>query len=54
MAKGGPVDRDSGEPVRKLPSLIDRLREDDRITAIFIFGRGKEAKYYASFRNSAR
>jgi hypothetical protein len=33
--------------------LVDRLRQDDRITAVFIFSRGKETKYYAAFINSA-
>ena len=33
--------------------LVDRLRQDDRITAVFIFSRGSETKYYAAFRNSA-
>jgi len=33
--------------------LVDRLRQDDRIAAVFIFSRGKETKYYAAFRNSA-
>jgi hypothetical protein len=33
--------------------LVDRLRQDDRITAVFIFSRGKETKYYAAFRSSA-
>ena len=33
--------------------LVDRLRQDDRITGVFIFSRGKKTKYYAAFRNSA-
>jgi CRISPR/Cas system-associated protein Cas10 (large subunit of type III CRISPR-Cas system) len=32
--------------------LVDRLRQDDRITGVFIFSRGKKTKYYAAFRNS--
>ena len=33
--------------------LVDRLRQDDRITGVFIFSRGKKTKCYAAFRNSA-
>jgi hypothetical protein len=33
--------------------LVERLRQDDRITGVFIFSRGKKTKYYAAFRNSA-
>ena len=33
--------------------LVDRLRQDDRISGVFIFRRGKKTKCYAAFRNSA-
>jgi DNA-directed RNA polymerase subunit RPC12/RpoP len=30
--------------------LVDQLRQDDRITAVFIFGRRKQTKFYAAVR----
>jgi hypothetical protein len=32
--------------------LVDRLRHDDRITAVFIFTQRNKTKYYAAFRTS--
>jgi hypothetical protein len=32
--------------------LVDRLRQDDRVTAVFIFTRRNKTKYYAAFRTS--
>ena len=43
----------SGDLCTGCQRLVDRLRQDDRITAVFIFSRGKETKYYAAFRNTA-
>ena len=31
-------------------SLVDRLRQNDEIRAVFLFRRGKQTKFYAALR----
>jgi hypothetical protein len=53
MQSGNQLRVITGELCAGCQRLVDRLRQDDRVTAVFIFSRGKETKYYAAFRNSA-
>jgi hypothetical protein len=54
MQSGNQLRVATGKLCADCQRLVDRLRQDDRITAVFIFSRGNETKYYAAFRNSAR
>jgi hypothetical protein len=53
MQSGNQLRVATGKLCADCQRLVDRLRQDDRITAVFIFSRGSETKYYAAFRNSA-
>jgi hypothetical protein len=54
MQSGNQLRVATGKLCADCQRLVDRLRQDDRITAVFIFSRGSETKYYAAFRNSVR
>ena len=51
MQSGTQLRVTSGALCTSCQRLVERLRQDDRITGVFIFSRGKKTKYYAAFRH---